>query len=241
MKRTVAFLAAVCLSTVILSAHHASAQTDPPSQTPPPPVSDASGDTLKTGNPAAETPTATPAQAPDTLSAGAKARREHLARETPRTYLISLGIGSAVAYKPDELTDRFSPSFGMMLSFGARQYGFMAGINLNYNFFLADGTTPNDLSTGTIFAELQYSPGSSKARPYLVVCGRLFRSWIVNLDYSETVLGYGGGAGINLQIGAKRDLFLDARYIEGQTRKFSVDQANMVIIPIRFGVTWEFK
>jgi len=26
-----------------------------------------------------------------------------------------------------------------------------------------------------------------------------------------------------------------------QTRKFSVDQANMVIIPIRFGVTWEFK
>jgi len=36
-------------------------------------------------------------------------------------------------------------------------------------------------------------------------------------------------------------LFLDARYIEGQTRKFSVDQANMVIIPIRFGVTWEFK
>jgi len=241
MKRTVAFLAAVCLSTCVLSATVASAQyTPPPAQPPtqaPPPASDASGDTLQTA-PAKEAPAQT---APDTLSAGAKARREHLSREAPRTYLISLGIGSAVAYKPDELTDRFSPSFGMMLSFGARQYGFMAGINLNYNFFLADGTTPNDLSTGTIFAELQYSPGSSKARPYLVVCGGLFRSWIVNLDYSETVLGYGGGAGINLQIGAKRDLFLDARYIEGQTRKFSVDQANMVIIPIRFGVTWEFK
>jgi hypothetical protein len=240
MKRTVAFLAAVCLSAVLL-ATGASAQYTPPSSPPPtqtpPPATDSSGDTLTTKQPAKPAPAEA---APDTLSAGAKARREHLTRETPRTYVISLGIGSASNYKPDDFNENFSPSFGMMLSFGARQHGFTAALNLNYNFFLANGTTPNDLSIGTIFAELQYGPSKSKARPYLVVCGGYFRQWIVDLDYTEGVLGYGGGAGVSMRIGSARELFLDGRYIEGQTRK-TQDQANTVIIPIRFGVTWEIR
>jgi hypothetical protein len=240
MKRTVAFLAAVCLSTV-LSATMASAQYTPPSSPPPTqtpqPPSDASGDTLKTKEPDKAAPANS---APDTLSAGAKARRANVTPASTRVYVLSLGIGSAANYKPDDFNDNYSPSFGMMLSFGARQYGFTAGVNLNYNFFLADGTTPNDLNIGTIFAELQYGPSLSKARPYIVVCGGYFRQWIVNLDYTEGVLGYGGGAGVTMRIGPKRELFLDARYIEGQTRK-TQDQANTVIIPVRFGVTWEFK
>ncbi len=240
MKRTVAFLAAVCLSTVILSAHHASAQTEPPSQTPPPPVSDASGDTLKTGSPAVPARAAPAATAPDTLSAGARARRERLMSAPPRIYVLSLGIGSASNYKPDDFSNDFSPSLGMMLSFGARQHGFAAGVNLNYNFFLANGTTPNDLNIFSVFGELQYGPSKSKARPYIVVCGGYFRQWIVDLDYTEGVLGFGGGAGVTMRIGTKRELFLDGRYIEGQTRK-TQDQANTVIIPVRFGVTWEFK
>jgi hypothetical protein len=241
MKRTVAFLAAVCLSAV-LSATGASAQYTPPSsppptQTPPPPPSDASGDTLKTNEPAKPAP---PAAAPDTLSAGAKARRAHMTPGSARTYVFSLGIGSASNYKPDDFNENFSPSFGMMLTFGARQSGFTAALNLNYNFFLANGTTPNDLNIGTIFGELQYGPGKSKARPYIVVCGGYFRQWIVDLDYTEGVLGYGGGAGVTMKIGNTRELFLDGRYIEGQTRK-TQDQSNTVIIPVRFGVTWEIK
>ena len=205
----------------------------------PPPVSDASGDTLKTGNPAAEPAKAKPAET-DTLSAGAKARREHLTSAPARSYVISLGIGSASNYKPDDFNENFSPSFGLMLFVGARQHGFTAGVNMNYNFFLADGTTPNDLNILMMFAELQYGPSKSKARPYILVCGGYFRQWIVNLDYTEDVLGYGGGAGVSMKIGTSRELFLEGRYIEGQTRK-TQDQANTVVIPVRFGVTWEIK
>lgn len=236
MKRTVAFLAAVCLSAVLSATGALAQDTPPPTQTPPP-TTDSSGDTLTTKQPAQPAPEAA---ATDTLSAGAKARRVHMSTERPRTYVLSLGIGSASNYKPDDFNENFSPSFGLMLSFGARQHGFTAGLNLNYNFFLANGTTPNDLNIGTIFGELQYGPGKSKARPYILVCGGYFRQWIVNLDYTEGVLGYGGGAGVSMRIGNTRELFLDGRYIEAQTRK-TQDQANTVIIPIRFGVTWEFK
>jgi hypothetical protein len=72
------------------------------------------------------------------------------------------------------------------------------------------------------------------------VCGGYFRQWIVNLDYTENVLGYGGGAGVEMGIDKTRRLFLDVRYIEGQTRE-TQDQANTEIIPVRLGVTWEFK
>jgi hypothetical protein len=239
MKRTVAFLAAVCLSTGILAATGASAQySPPPSQPPtqtPPPTSDASGDTLKTA------PKTEPAQAaPDTMTAAAKARRVHMTTEAPRSYALSLAIGSAVSQQPDDFKNNFSPSMGLMLAFDVRQYGFTAGINFNYNFFLAAGTVPNDLNILTVFGELKYNPTKSKARPYLVVCGGYFRSWIVNLDYTEGVLGYGGGGGVELEIGRTRSIFLDARYIEGQTRK-TQDESNTVLIPIRLGVTWGFK
>jgi hypothetical protein len=245
MKRSVAFLAAVCLSTVILAAGHASAQT--PDQTPPPPPpSDASGDTLKTkgeASPAApaiqQKPTPATQAAADTMSAAAKARRAHFAGN-PRLFVFSLGIGSGINYKPEEFKNDYSPSFGGMMAFGVRQYGVQAGVHFGYNFYTRHGTVPNDLNVFTIFAELQYAPTKSRARPYLVVCGGYFRQWIVDLDYTENVLGYGGGAGVEMELDKTRRLFLDARYIEGQTRQ-TQDQSNTVVIPIRLGVNWAFR
>jgi hypothetical protein len=243
MKRTVALLAAVCLSTVILLATTASAQNSPPTSPPPtqapPPASDASGDTLKTrGEVSPKTPEAE--AAPDSMSAAAKARRGQISAGNPRSYIVSLGLGSAVNYQPDDFKDNYSPSFGGVLAFGVRQYGFTAGVNFNYNFFLRNGTVPNDLNIFTVFAEILYSPFKSKARPYLVLCGGYFRQWVVNLDYTENVLGYGGGAGVELALNRSRRLFLDARYVEGQTRK-TQEAANTVIIPIRLGVSWEIR
>jgi len=252
MKRTVAFLAAVCLSTGVLSATVASAQYDPPKSPPPPPPSEASGDTLRGGSespvapvhePKATTNTAQPAAEVDTtLSAAAKARRMNLSSGKQRSFVFSLGLGSASNYKPDDFSNNFSPSFGGVLAFGVRQYGVTAGVNFNYNFFLANGsaTKPDDLNILTIFAVLIYSPTHSRARPYILACGGYFRQWIVNTRYTENVLGYGGGAGVEMGIDKARRLFLDARYIEGQTRE-TQDESNTVIIPVRLGVTWEFK
>ena len=239
MKRTVAFLAAVCVSTGFLFATSAMAQykSPPPSQPPTRPT-DASGDTLAT--PAAE-PKVTPAETiPDSVSAGARTRRMKASAANPRTYMISLGLGSGLNYKPDSFHDNFSPSLGAMLFVGARQYDFTVGVNFGYNFYLANGTTPNDLNVLTIFADVRYSPTHSKMRPYLAVCGGLFRQWIVDLDYTESVLGYGGGAGVDMEIGRTRALFFDVRYIQGQTRE-TENQANTEIIPMRLGVTWAFQ
>jgi hypothetical protein len=168
----------------------------------------------------------------------------HRGEAHPRTFAFSLGLGSADNYKPDAFSNNFNPSFGGMLAFGMRKYGVMVGVNMNYNFFLAKGSDsqtaiPNDLNIFTIFGELSWSPLNSTARPYIVACGGYFRQWVVNLDYTENVMGYGVGGGLEMKIDKVKRLFLDARYIEGQTRK-TENQANTVFIPVRLGVTWEF-
>jgi hypothetical protein len=84
-----------------------------------------------------------------------------------------------------------------------------------------------------------------KARPYILVCGGYWSQWVVDLDYDEDVLGFGGGAGVEMEIDRTKRLFFDVRYIEGQTRKYqegiNVDESNTVIIPARLGVTWEIR
>jgi hypothetical protein len=233
MKRTVAFLAAVFVFTGIILATSASAQ-----DTPPPPPTDASGDTLGVGG---ESPAPQgAAQAPDTTAAASARARRMRAADNRRSYFISLGIGSGIEYKPDDIVDNYSPAFGGMLAVGARQYGVTAAAHFGYNFFLAEGTIPNDLNILTIFADLRYAPTRTKARPYLVVCGGYWRQWVVDLDYTENVLGYGGGAGIEIEIDRVKRLFFDVRYIQGQTRK-TAEQANTEIIPMRLGITWEFR
>ncbi|HKW14861.1 MAG TPA: hypothetical protein VJS69_10285 [Candidatus Krumholzibacteria bacterium] len=247
MKRSLAFLAAVCLSTV-LSATVAFAQyspppSQPPTQTPPPPQSDASNDTLKVkSEPPAK---AAPAATDTTMSAAAKARRGHLTTASTRTIEFSLGLGSAASRKPEEFNNNFNPSFGGILALGVRQHGLQAGISFNYNFFLANGTVPDDLNIFMAFADLKYLYGKSKALPYVLVCGGYYRQWIVNLNYYENVLGYGGGAGVEMALDKTRKLFVEGRYVEGQTRKDQAKvnslQENTVTIPFRIGVTWEFK
>jgi hypothetical protein len=252
MKRTVAFLAAVCLSTGILSATVASAQYSPPKSPPPPPPSEAPRDTTGSQSPVAPaaeikatTTTAQPTAAPDSTGNAAKARRMRLEPSHPRTFLFSLGLGSADNYKPEAFSKNFNPSFGAMLAFGVKQYGFLAGVNFNYNFFLAQGSDsqsaiPNDLNIFTIMGELRWDPMHSTAHPYILACGGYFRQWVVNLDYTENVLGYGGGVGLEMEIDRVKRLFLDARYIEGQTRK-TEEQSNTIFIPVRLGVSWEFR
>lgn len=241
MKRIVAFLAAVCVSTGIFFATSASAQDLAP------PPADASGDSLKTDALAAP-PGAAPATATtDTAAtaATARTRRMRTQDEKARTYIFSLGLGSGVEYKPDVLVDNYSPAFGGTMVFGVRQYGITLAANFGYNFFLAEGTTPNDLSILTMFLDVRYSPLHSAARPYLVVCGGYWKQWVVDLDYNDNVLGFGGGAGVELEIDRTKRLFFDVRYIQGQTREYqegiNVDASNTEIIPARLGVTWEFR
>jgi len=237
MKRTVAFLAVVCVSIGVVSVTAAHAQQSPPA---PAPSDTTTGDSPQA--PAAPTSTtATPAAAaPDTTGAGAKARRAHVT-EGQITYFVSLGLGSAINYNPDSFADNYSPSMGTVLSVGGRRYGVTVAVTFDYNFFFANGTTPDDLNILTIFADLRYAPVHSTARPYLIVCGGYYRQWIVDTGYTENVLGYGGGAGVELELDKARRIFLEGRYIQGQTRELDETKANTEVIPFRLGVTWEIN
>jgi hypothetical protein len=62
----------------------------------------------------------------------------------------------------------------------------------------------------------------------------------VDLDYTENVLGYGGGAGVEVELDRVKRLFLDVRYVQGQTRE-TASKSNTETLPIRLGVTWEFR
>lgn len=237
MKRIVAFLAAVALSVGIFAATSASAQS-----TPPPPPADASGDTLSTAMPPAQTaPTAAsdPTTTPETL------RELRESRESKYSYLISLGIGGGPNLAPDDFKDNYSPGFGGVLGFGVRRDRFTSAVTFGYNFFLANNTSPehlnpDDLNVFTIFGDLRFAILTSSVRPYLVVCGGYYRQWIVDADYAENVLGYGGGLGLEVDIGTSRKLFVDSRYIQGRTRE-TPEAANTELLPTRLGVSWVFK
>ena len=248
MKRIHAFWAAVSLC-VVASATTALAQEQPPTSSPAQPPVSAADDTLKTTG--EEKPAAPAAATTDTVTAGARARRVHATGRTIHP-VFSLGLGSAVNYQPDSFADNYDPSFGVLLSGGARRGPFILAASFDYNFFFASGTTPDDLNVLMVFADFKYSPLSGSARPYLLVCGGLYRTWIVDEDYTETVLGYGGGAGVEVKIGETRRLFLEGRYVQGQTRE-RVDLSqeptdkerghgpNTEVIPFRFGLTWEIQ
>jgi hypothetical protein len=216
------------------------AQYSPPPPPPPSRPTDAAGDTLKTNTPQETAPSAAADTTGNATANAARARRMR-SNESQRSYIIQLGIGSGIELEPDEIKDNFSPLFGLMLAFGARQHGFTAALNMGYNFCLAEGTVPNDLNILTIFADIRYTPLRSKARPYLVVCGGYWRQWIVNLDYTEGVLGYGGGAGVEIEIDRVKRLFFDVRYVQGQTRETEPSHANTELVPMRVGVTWEIR
>ncbi|HEX5132104.1 MAG TPA: outer membrane beta-barrel protein [Candidatus Krumholzibacteria bacterium] len=175
---------------------------------------------------------------PDSVAATRKVRRG----ADKMMYYFSLGIGGAYNYLPDSFNESYSPSFGLRLGGGVSRYNLRLGVIASYNFFLSTGPTtiyPNDLNILTLFAEVKYIPVGKTVRPYVVVCGGLYRQWIVNEDYMENVLGYGGGAGIELMIDKTKRLYIEGRYVQGQTRE-TERKANTEIIPFGIGVAWVF-
>jgi len=172
-------------------------------------------------------------------------RQMRRSREPEYSYLISLGLGGGANLAPDDFKNNYNPSFGGVLSFGVRRSRLTAAATFGYNFFLASNASPEDLNPSdlnifTIFGDLRFALLTTSARPYVLVCGGYFRQWIVDLDYTEHVLGYGGGAGLEVDMGSSRKLFFDARYIQGRTRK-TQDAANTELIPMRLGVSWVFR
>ena len=154
-------------------------------------------------------------------------------------YAFSLGIGSAYPFNPNSFEANYDPSFGMMLDLGAAKQWVEASGTFDYSFFMNNGTTPDDANIMTLFMTVKVKPLKTSVRPYILVTGGWFRYWIVNLDITENVIGYGGGVGIEVEIGKTRRLFLEAKHVQGQTRS-TEQQANTEIIPVRFGVTWSF-
>lgn len=262
MKRTVAFWAAV--SVFILAAWTADvrAQYQKPPSPPPSEPRETPPDTLGAGadkvTPAArqqapgEKPQAAPA---DTMTAADRIRS---AQKAQMTFAFSLGVGTSLNQDPPAFTTEYDPSFDLYLAFGVRRWELEASLSFDYNFFLTTLQAPDDLNVMTLFLNLKYLPIKTTARPYVLACGGWFRSWIVDdLDptnppvtveyevqggdntYEENVLGYGFGGGVEIEMDKVRRIFFDVRYVQGQTRQ-TQHHANMVIVPIRLGLTWEF-
>jgi opacity protein-like surface antigen len=259
MKRMVALCASVSLSVLTTLAADAVAQYTPP---PPPPRSqqpaEASNDSLKTETqqppPAqTQTPPATQAQ-PDTLTAAARIRR---AETEKMTYAISLGLGTSFNQDPQAFADEYDPSLGFYVGGGVRRWGGELSLSFDYNFFLTNRQKPEDMNVFNLFLNLKFLPLKTTARPYVVGSIGWFRSWIVDPldpedppqtvaheveggdnDYGENVLGYGVGAGVEIEIDKTRRIFFEARYVQGQTRE-TQNAENMLIIPVRIGLTWE--
>ena len=204
------------------------------------PVSAANDSLTTTGE---EAKPASGGGAPTTMVSDTTAVKRRVRSGADRTtYYMSFGIGSAINYLPDSFKDSFDPAFGLRLGGGASRHDLRLGVTFSYNFFFSNGPTslyPSDLNILTIFGDLKYIPLGTTVRPYILVCGGFYRQWIVNEDYTENVLGYGGGAGIELEIDKMRHLFVEGRYIQGQTRE-TEKAANTELIPLTLGVVWIF-
>ncbi len=259
MKRTVALCAAVSMFFLAVWTVDAVAQYQRPTSPPSDRPRDVPPDTLGAdAPPPAATTTAAPPTAPapaDTMTAAARIRRAQASR---MSYVISLGLGTSINEAPEAFTEEYDPSFGIYLDGGVRRWELEFTLSFDYNFFFTTLQDPDDMNIFNLFLNLKYRPLKTTARPYVLVCGGWFRSWIVDpLDpddppetvahevdagdntYEENVLGYGVGGGVEIEIDKTRRIFLEGRYVEGQTR-LTEDHANMAIIPVRLGLTWEF-
>ncbi len=157
-------------------------------------------------------------------------------------YSLSFGIGTSVPLNPDEFKDNWDPSFGLMVDVAAARSMVELAANIDYSFFVADLRRPDDINALALFLNLKIKPLKSTVRPYIFAGAGLFRSWIVDLDVYENVIGFGGGAGIEIEVGKKRRVFIEGKSLEGQTRdaRLIARRANMEIVPIRVGVTFVF-
>jgi len=259
MKRTVALWAAVSMFFLTAWTVDAVAQYEKPTTPPTTPPQETPPDTLGQGAADAKSARRTPpgqAAAPaDTMTAAQRIRKAQAAK---MTYVFSLGLGPAINSAPDAFTEEYNPGFGFYLDGGVRRWDLELALSFDYNFFFTNLADPVDMNVMNLFLTLKYRPVKTTARPYVLGCAGWFRSWIVDeLDpddppetvvyetqagdnfYSENVLGYGVGGGIEVEIDKVRRIWFEGRYIQGQTRE-TQNHANMVVIPLRLGLTWEF-
>jgi hypothetical protein len=168
----------------------------------------------------------------------------------------SIGLGSTLPLNPDEFKDWWDPSVGFMVDVGAARGILEASLNIDYSMFLTNAIDPIDINILTAFINLKIKPLNTTARPYIFVGGGLYRFWIVDLDTYENVLGFGGGAGIEIEIDDSRRIFIEGKAVQGQTRLSEIGptllrstdeketipfrKANVEIIPIRTGITFVF-
>lgn len=162
-------------------------------------------------------------------------------------YSTSIGIGSAFPNNPDEFNNDWKPSFGLMLDIAAARSFVEVSANFDYSFFLSDSPEPNDVNVLTTFLNLKIKPLNTTARPYVFVGGGYYRFWIVDLDLYENVLGYGGGAGVEVKLDESRLIFIEGKLVQGRTRIGKADpelpnlhKANTEIVAIRTGITFSF-
>lgn len=152
-------------------------------------------------------------------------------------YSITFAVGSAQSQEPDNFRKGFDPSFGTLLGVGATKSMFELSVSFDYNFFLSATNDPYDVNVFMTFLNLKISPLKTTARPYLIAGAGLYSTWIVDLDLDENVGGFHAGAGLEFVIDKVRHLFLEGRYVQGQTRK-TEEKANTEIITGRLGVSW---
>jgi hypothetical protein len=169
------------------------------------------------------------------------------AEEGAIVYSTSFGLGTSFPFNPDEFKDNWNPSFGFGFDVGASRGMLELSVDFDYSFYLADAIDPLDINVLTAFLQLGVKPLETTARPYLFVGAGYFRYWIVDADIYENVLGYGGGAGVEVEIGESRRIFLEGRAVQGRTRVGRVSEdipglglANTEIISVRSGVTFVF-
>jgi opacity protein-like surface antigen len=156
----------------------------------------------------------------------------------------SIGIGTAFPYSPDEFSDDWDPSFGFMIDVGATRLHeslkiLEVAVNLDYSFFLADMPEPLDANVFTAFINVKIKPLDTTARPYIFAGAGFFRYWIVDADFYDNALGFGGGAGVEIEIDEGRRVFIEGKNLHGRTRE-TARAANTSIIPIRAGITFAF-
>jgi hypothetical protein len=259
MKRTVALWAAVSMLVVASWTADVRAQyQQPPASPPPDRPNSAAADTLgRTPPPSMPGTTPPPAQMTtpaDTMTTAARIRR---AQKSQMTYVFSLALGTAINSAPEAFTEEYDPAFGLYIDGGVRRWELELTLSFDMNFFFTNRQNPDDLSIMNLFMNLKYRPLKTTARPYVLACAGYWRSWIVDeLDpanppetfeyetqsgdnaYTENVLGYGVGGGIEIEMDKTRRIFFEGRYVQGQTRE-TQGRENMVIIPIRLGLTWE--
>lgn len=210
-----------------------------------PPVSAANDSLTTTGEEAAPGEAVAPgagAETPQSAAADTTVVRKRRMEKSTR-YYFNLGVGSAINYLPDSFKDSYDPAFGLRIGGGVARDMFQLGVTISYNFFFSNAPTelfPDDLNILTIFGDLKVVPVGKSIKPYLLVCGGYYRQWIVDTGMEENVLGYGAGVGVDLELDRTRHLYIEGRYVQGQTRETTEDGANTEMIPFTLGVAWVF-